>query len=249
MRTKYGLKDLPEKWSGWINCLRMRHPIPGRIAYAGRSYLERKRRRMKYEFALSSDFTLYRWWRIDGRIGGAEDPTVYSRVRHGCRDFRSCIFQESEICRKEGDLMNEVNESPLGVIILAVVLVLIQGTWLFLDARKRGLARWLGFGDMGVYDNADASCSFTGYSSSTKMTASLKFLHYIRNMGIIMEINWGLIWPILALQAILAVTGLISLFRAEPANIRGPRWVWVLIILLGNLLGGVAYFVAGRREA
>ena len=52
-----------------------------------------------------------------------------------------------------------------------------------------------------------------------------------------MEINWGLIWPILALQAILAVTGLISLFRAEPANIRGPRWVWVLIILLGNLLG------------
>ncbi|MBX4146155.1 transcriptional regulator [Paenibacillus sp. LC231] len=64
-----------------------------------------------------------------------------------------------------------------------------------------------------------------------------------------MEINWGLIWPILALQAILAVTGLISLFRAEPANIRGPRWVWVLIILLGNLLGSVAYFVAGRREA
>ncbi|MCT1404039.1 PLDc N-terminal domain-containing protein [Paenibacillus sp. p3-SID867] len=64
-----------------------------------------------------------------------------------------------------------------------------------------------------------------------------------------MEINWGLIWPILALQAILAVTGLISLFREEPANIRGPRWVWVLIILLGNLLGSVAYFVAGRREA
>ncbi|MGC6585419.1 PLDc N-terminal domain-containing protein [Paenibacillus sp. Dod16] len=39
------------------------------------------------------------------------------------------------------------------------------------------------------------------------------------------------------------------MFRAEPANIRGPRWVWVLIILLGNLLGSVAYFVAGRREA
>ena len=104
----------------------------------------------------------------------------------------------------------------------------------FLGCEEAGLGKMAWFWGYGVYDNADAA--FTGYSSSTKMTASLKFLHYIRNMGIIMEINWGLIWPILALQAILAVTGLISLFRAEPANIRGPRWVWVLIILLGNLL-------------
>lgn len=37
--------------------------------------------------------------------------------------------------------MNEVNEAPLGVIIVAFVLVLIQGIWLFLDARKRGLGK------------------------------------------------------------------------------------------------------------
>ena len=53
--------------------------------------------------------------------------------------------------------MNEVNESPLGVIILAVVLVLIQGTWLFLDARKRGLGKMAWFWGYGVYDNADAA--------------------------------------------------------------------------------------------
>lgn len=47
---------------------------------------------------------------------------------------------------------------------------------------------------------------------------------------------------------ILAVTGLVSLFRAEPASIRGPRWMWVLIILLGNLIGSVAYFVAGGEK-
>lgn len=41
--------------------------------------------------------------------------------------------------------MNEVNESPLVVIVLAVVLVLIQGTWLFLDARKRGLGKMAWF--------------------------------------------------------------------------------------------------------
>ena len=63
-----------------------------------------------------------------------------------------------------------------------------------------------------------------------------------------MDMIWGLIWPILALQVILAVTGLVSLFRAEPASIRGARWMWVLIILLGNIIGSVAYFVAGRRE-
>lgn len=37
--------------------------------------------------------------------------------------------------------MNDVSETPLWVIILAVALVLTQGTWLFLDARKRGLGR------------------------------------------------------------------------------------------------------------
>lgn len=63
------------------------------------------------------------------------------------------------------------------------------------------------------------------------------------------NINWGLIWPIIALQAILAVTGFISLYKAEPASIRGSKWMWVFIILLGNIIGSVAYFVAGRREA
>jgi len=41
--------------------------------------------------------------------------------------------------------MNEVNETPLGVIIIAFVLVLIQGTWLFLDARKRDLGKMAWF--------------------------------------------------------------------------------------------------------
>lgn len=41
--------------------------------------------------------------------------------------------------------MNEVNESQLIVIVLALVLVLIQGTWLFLDARKRGLGKMAWF--------------------------------------------------------------------------------------------------------
>ncbi|WP_379162986.1 PLD nuclease N-terminal domain-containing protein [Paenibacillus sp. sgz5001063] len=61
------------------------------------------------------------------------------------------------------------------------------------------------------------------------------------------EIKWGLIWPLLALQALLAVIGLISLAKAE--RTRGPKWLWVIILIFGNLLGSVAYFTVGRKES
>ncbi|OKP96603.1 PLD nuclease N-terminal domain-containing protein [Paenibacillus sp. P46E] len=61
------------------------------------------------------------------------------------------------------------------------------------------------------------------------------------------EIKWGLIWPLLALQAVLAIIGLISLAKAE--RTRGPKWLWVIILIFGNLLGSVAYFTVGRKES
>ncbi|MBW4083783.1 PLD nuclease N-terminal domain-containing protein [Paenibacillus sp. S150] len=61
------------------------------------------------------------------------------------------------------------------------------------------------------------------------------------------EIRWGLIWPLLALQALLAVIGLISLAKAEQT--RGPKWLWGIILIFGNLLGSVAYFTVGRKES
>ncbi|WP_238653013.1 PLDc N-terminal domain-containing protein [Paenibacillus piscarius] len=60
------------------------------------------------------------------------------------------------------------------------------------------------------------------------------------------DINWGLIGPLLALQVLLAVIGLISLTKAE--QVRGPRWMWVLFLIFGNLLGSIAYFTLGRRD-
>ncbi|KGE20941.1 PLD nuclease N-terminal domain-containing protein [Paenibacillus wynnii] len=60
------------------------------------------------------------------------------------------------------------------------------------------------------------------------------------------EINWSLLWPILALQLLLAVIGLLSLRRAEAT--RGPKWLWVIIILFGNVVGSIAYFVFGRKD-
>ncbi len=52
--------------------------------------------------------------------------------------------------------------------------------------------------------------------------------------------------PILLLQLALIVVALIDLARRE--RTRGPKWLWVLIIVLVNLIGPIIYFVVGREE-
>ncbi|HEV7711660.1 MAG TPA: PLD nuclease N-terminal domain-containing protein [Asanoa sp.] len=51
-------------------------------------------------------------------------------------------------------------------------------------------------------------------------------------------------------QLVLAVAALISCLSAEEGEIRAlPRIAWVLIILFFPLIGGVAWFVAGRPDS
>ena len=52
--------------------------------------------------------------------------------------------------------------------------------------------------------------------------------------------------PILLLQLVLIVVALIDLARRE--RTRGPKWLWVLIIVFVNLIGPILYFVVGREE-
>jgi hypothetical protein len=58
-------------------------------------------------------------------------------------------------------------------------------------------------------------------------------------------IDLRILAPIFILQLILMVTALVSCIRQEQT--KGPKWVWVLIIIFVNLLGPIAYFVFGRR--
>ena len=60
------------------------------------------------------------------------------------------------------------------------------------------------------------------------------------------DVNWGLIMPLIILQALLAIIGLISLAKAD--SVRGPKWLWIIIIIFGNILGSVAYFTIGRKD-
>ncbi|HWJ79247.1 MAG TPA: PLDc N-terminal domain-containing protein [Niallia sp.] len=59
-------------------------------------------------------------------------------------------------------------------------------------------------------------------------------------------IPWGAIAPILILQLILMIIALFSCIKEEKTN--GPKWLWILIILIINIIGPVLYFVVGRRN-
>ena len=55
-----------------------------------------------------------------------------------------------------------------------------------------------------------------------------------------------LLIPIVLIELGLLVAALIDLARRP--HTRGPKWVWLLIILFVNLIGPIIYFIVGRAE-
>jgi len=51
---------------------------------------------------------------------------------------------------------------------------------------------------------------------------------------------------VILLQLGLMVFALIDLARREKT--RGPKWLWVLVIVLGELIGPIVYLLVGREE-
>lgn len=52
--------------------------------------------------------------------------------------------------------------------------------------------------------------------------------------------------PVILLELALVVFALRDLVRRDRVN--GPKWLWILIIVLIQLLGPMLYFVIGRRD-
>jgi len=52
--------------------------------------------------------------------------------------------------------------------------------------------------------------------------------------------------PLILIQLGLIIFALIDLIKREKT--RGPKWIWVLVILFFNLLGPIIYFVIGRED-
>jgi phospholipase D-like protein len=55
-----------------------------------------------------------------------------------------------------------------------------------------------------------------------------------------------LLIPVLLIELGLIIAALIDLARRP--RTRGPKWLWLLIILLVNFIGPIIYFIFGRAE-
>ena len=56
----------------------------------------------------------------------------------------------------------------------------------------------------------------------------------------------SLLIPILVIQLLLIIFALVDLVRRDQT--RGPKWMWVLVILFVNMIGPIIYFLVGREE-
>jgi len=52
--------------------------------------------------------------------------------------------------------------------------------------------------------------------------------------------------PVVIIQFILMIAGIIDLVRREKT--RGPKWVWLIVIVVVNMIGPIIYFIFGRKE-
>lgn len=55
-----------------------------------------------------------------------------------------------------------------------------------------------------------------------------------------------LLIPLLLIQLTLMAIALLDIARRE--KLRGPKWVWVLVVIVINIIGPIIYFVFGRED-
>lgn len=60
------------------------------------------------------------------------------------------------------------------------------------------------------------------------------------------SVNWLLVMPIIVIQLILMAVALIDCIRAE--RTRGPKRIWIPVIILFQGVGPIAYFIAGKEK-
>lgn len=67
----------------------------------------------------------------------------------------------------------------------------------------------------------------------------------MENIGLLKQ--WlPLLVPVIILELGLMIAALVDLIKREKT--KGPKWVWILVIVLVNLFGPIVYFLVGREE-
>jgi hypothetical protein len=52
--------------------------------------------------------------------------------------------------------------------------------------------------------------------------------------------------PLLLLELVLMIVALVDLIRRK--RTKGPKWVWVLVVVLVSTIGPIVYLLFGREE-
>jgi DMSO reductase anchor subunit len=56
-----------------------------------------------------------------------------------------------------------------------------------------------------------------------------------------------LLIPLIVIQLALMIVALVDIVKREKT--RGPKWLWVIIVVFGEMIGPILYFVVGREES
>jgi len=64
-------------------------------------------------------------------------------------------------------------------------------------------------------------------------------------MNVILK-NLPLLIPVVLIELTLLVVALVDLLRRQKT--RGPKWLWLIVILFIQIIGPIAYLFAGRVD-
>jgi hypothetical protein len=56
-----------------------------------------------------------------------------------------------------------------------------------------------------------------------------------------------LILPLILLQLILMIIALVDISKREKLRWL-PKWAWIIIVIIGEMIGPIIYFIFGREE-
>jgi DMSO reductase anchor subunit len=56
-----------------------------------------------------------------------------------------------------------------------------------------------------------------------------------------------LLVPLIVIQLALMIVALVDILRRDKT--RGPKWLWIAVVVLGEMIGPILYFVIGREES
>lgn len=60
------------------------------------------------------------------------------------------------------------------------------------------------------------------------------------------DLPWAILAPFIVIQLILMLVALFDISKQKSLN--GPKWLWLLIIIIVNTIGPIIYFIFGRGK-